>query len=50
MKDNIFDKFKYYFLLVANKKYPPIRKRKYDLIYHLTNFVYILNDINKWSF
>jgi hypothetical protein len=49
MIDKIFNKFKYYILLVANKKYPPIRKRKYDLTYYLTNFVYILNDVNKWS-
>ena len=47
MKDKIFNKFKYYILLIANKKYPQIRKRKYDLTYYLTNFVHILNDINK---
>ena len=40
MKDKIFNKFKYYILLIANKKYPQIRKRKYDLTYYLTNFVH----------
>ena len=35
--------------LTINNRVKVIRKRKYDLEYYLTNFVYILNDVNKWS-
>ena len=35
--------------LTINNGIKVIRKRKYDLEYYLTNFVYILNDVNKWS-
>ena len=34
---------------IRKRKYPDIRKRKYPLEYYLNNFVYMLNDLVKWS-
>ena len=48
MKKN-FKSYKKYIINVARNKYPDIRKRKYPLEYYLNNFVYMLNDLVKWS-
>ena len=45
----IFKSYKKYIINVARNKYPDIRKRKYPLEYYLNNFVYMLNDLVKWS-
>ena len=49
MKDKIYNIYKKYILIIANKKYPEIRKRKFSLEYYLKNFLYILNDLVNWS-
>ena len=45
----IFKSYKKYIINIARNKYPDIRKRKYPLEYYLNNFVYMLNDLVKWS-
>ena len=49
MKDKIFNSFKKIILIIANKKYPIKRTRKYSLEYYLKNFTYVLSDVVNWS-
>ena len=48
-KDKIYNCYKKYILHYAKLKYPLIRKRKFSLKYYLDNFIFLLNDINKWE-
>jgi hypothetical protein len=35
-------------VIVANKHYPNIRKRKFSLEYYLDNFLHVLTDVSNW--
>ena len=49
MKTNIYKYFEKYIIEIVKNKYPQKRKRKYTFEYYLENFIYVLNDIVKWS-
>jgi len=49
MKENIFNLFKKHVLIIANQKYPLLRKRKYSLEYYLEKFTDILNEVVNWE-
>jgi len=49
MKTDIYKHFKKYIIDIVKNKYPQKRRRKYSFEYYLENFVYVLNDLVKWS-
>ena len=49
MKTDIYKHFKKYIIDIVKNKYPLKRRRKYSFEYYLENFVYVLNDLVKWS-
>jgi hypothetical protein len=49
MKTDIYKHFEKYIIDIIKNKYPQKRRRKYSFEYYLENFVYVLNDLVKWS-
>ena len=49
MKTDIYKYFEKYVIEIVKNKYPIKRTRKFSFEYYLENFVYVLNDVVKWS-